>query len=236
MAAPALPPTVRIVSGEIQSATATHRFIVPSTGLSAWPPFEQIGETVVSRTRRFPPHAHERQEVLTYVSEGTAEYRVGDRPAETVAPGSAILLSTTERVTHAISPLPGPSVRWFTLVTSLVARIPETRLQTSHRPKTPSYEDTALVRDLLGFSVGMRSAGAVECREVTFVRRSTSFQGVGHDRRAVVYALDGSGTVEGHGLQAGEGALVADTSGIAIGGTPGFRVITATAPLAVPER
>ena len=236
MGASRLAPSVRIIAGEVQSATATTRLIIPSAGLLAWEPFERVGETVTNRTRHFPPHAHERQEVLTYVSEGLAAYRVGDGPAETVAPGSALLLSTTSRITHSISPVQGPSVRWFALVLSLVRVLPEMRLQSSHRPEAPTYEDTALVRHLVGSGADMKSAAGLECREIEFVQNSTSFLRVGHDRKAIAYALNGAGTVGGFGLEAGEGALIEGASGIAIGGTPGLRVIVATAPLVPPDR
>ncbi len=236
MAALTRAPSIRVIAGEVQSRTATNRLVIPSVGLNAWLPFVRVGETIASRARQFPPHTHEHEEVLTYLSEGSATYRLGERPGETASAGTAFLLSSASNVTHSISPIKGGSVRWFVLVIALRAELSEPRLQSSHLSEASTFEEKTQVRRLVGPRAPMTSHTGLECRELVFVQRSTSFLRVGHDRHAVVYAMSGAGTVDGRGLQAGEGALISDVSGIAIAGTPGLRVIAATAPAPIVER
>lgn len=224
------PPFLRVVPGEVEQKNATTRLVIPTSVQPAWPPFARVGETVANQARQFPAHSHERQEVLTYVNEGFAAYQLESQPVELLRPGSARLLTTPSRSTHRISPARGGAIRWFSLVIGIsLAETKEPRLQASEPPSSPTYEDDAIVRSLVGPSAPMVS-GILECREITFVTRSTTFRRVGHDRRALVYVLAGRGTVDEHGVEAGEGVLLEGVAGVAVQGGEGFRVIVATAP------
>jgi len=225
------PRSVRIVPGELETKSAMTRLVIPSSGQPAWPPFLRAGETVVSRLRRFPSHLHDREEVLTYVSEGFATYQLDTRPAHLLSPGSARLLSSPSRSTHQISPARAGPIRWFSLVVGIPPSASnELHLQASEPPVFPQYEESAVVRRLVGPGAEMTSSIGLECREILFVERSTTFQRVGHDRRGLVYVLAGRGSVEGHDVEVGDGVLAEGVTGIAIQNVEGLRVIAASAP------
>ena len=231
MATPGIPPSLTILAGDVESTTVTTRLIIPSSARATWPPFMRVGETLANRFRTFPVHSHEHQEVLTYVSEGFASYSLEGHPADVLKPGSARFLISPSRSTHSISPAKGGPVRWFSLVITLPSAVSgKPWLQASETPSSPLYQGDAWVRPLVGATAPMRSEAALECREITFVEQSTTFQRVGHDRRGVVYALAGRGAVDGRGLESGEAALVEGAAGIAIQGTENLRVIVATVP------
>jgi quercetin 2,3-dioxygenase len=231
MATPAGAPSIRVVAGEVETRAATTRLVIPTGAQPSWPPFLRAGETLADRVRQFPPHAHERQEVLTYVSEGFAVYQLENRPAEHLRGGSARLLTAGSHCSHRISPSRGGPIRWFSLVLAAPgAGSGGPKLQASELPPTPLYEENAVVRHLVGPAAPMVSGAGLECREITFVEPSTSFARVGHDRRALVYVLAGTGTVGGQPIEGGEAALVEGTAGVAVSGTEGLRVIFATAP------
>ncbi len=231
MATPASPPWIRVIPGEVETKRATTRLVIPTSVQPSWPPFVRAGETISDRQRQFPAHAHEHQEVLTYVTEGFASYQLEDRAAEPLQGGSARLLTAAARSSHRISPARGGPIRWFNLVVSLPGTstaVP--RLQASEEPATPLYEENALVRPLVGPGAPMTSGASLECREVTYIEETTTFHHVGHERRALVYALTGRGTVGGRAIEGGEGALVEGTAGVAILGKEGLRLIFASAP------
>lgn len=235
MAASPPPPTVRIVSGELETRNVTTRLVIPTSLQPTWPPFLRAGETVASRAREFPVHFHEHHEVLTYVSEGFASYQWEDRPAVILGPGSARLLSTGARVTHRMSPARKGPVRWFSLVVGAPdLSSEEPVVQVSDPPLTPLAEENAFVRLLVGAGAPMSSRAGLECQEITFLEASTSFRPVGHRRRGLVYALTGRATVDGKPLDAGEAALVDGASGFSVQGTQGTRVVVATAPRKTP--
>lgn len=219
----------------METKSTTTRLVIPTLAQPPWPPYARVGETLASSQRQFPAHAHERQEVLTYVMDGFASYQFEARAPELLRPGSARFLTAPTRVTHRISPGKGGAIRWFNLVIGLPPALPaELRLQASEAPAVPLYEENAYVRPLVGPRSTIASAAGLECREISFSEVSTTFLRVGHDRRGLVYAVVGSGTVDGRGVEGGEAALADGAGGIAIQGTPGFRVIAATAPRPAP--
>lgn len=222
---------IRVVSGELETSRAMTRLVIPSSVQHAWPPFRRVGETVVTRNRQFPLHFHERQEVLTYVTEGFASYQLDPGAPEELNPGSARLLESPGRASHRIGPARTGAIRWF----SLVLDLPEVtaggiRLEGSERPPIPMRESGPHVWSLVGPGGPMHSIASLECREITFDELQTIFQRVGHDRRGFVYALTGRGSVDGIAIETGEAALIEDAAGIAVQGTAGFRAILATAP------
>jgi len=231
MATSAGAPMVRIVPGELETRNAPTRLVIPTSKQPEWPPFVRAGEVIVNRRQDFPPHAHENEEVLTYVVEGLAAYAVESGAVESLRPGSARLLSTSVSVKHRISPARSGPIRWFNLVVSAPGKAgPKPLMQASEPPTSPKYDEDAHVREIVGAKPGMTSVTGLEVSEIDFVVPSTTFRRLGHDRRGLVYALTGRGTVDSRPIDAGEAALVEGAAGIAIGGDVGFRVIVATAP------
>jgi len=228
---PSPPRMIRVVPGEIDARQLTTRLVLPTTAQPAWPPFRRVSESIANRERHLPAHAHEGEEVLTYVTEGVAAYQVDAGSAELVPSGGARLLIAPSRVGHRVSPGPGGTVRWFNLVVALppgTAGAPR-KLALPESP-TPREEDNVSVRSLVGPGAPMASLGGLECDELSFSEESTTFRKVGRERRAVVYALSGRGAVDQQPIEAGEAAFVEGVPGTAVRGTPGFRTVLATAP------
>lgn len=222
---------LRVVRGEIETRTVTTRLVIPSAGQSAWPPFMRLAESVASRGRQLPAHAHEREEVLTYVTDGFASYQVEDGPVEVLQPLSAQLLTSPTKVTHRVSPSKGGAIRWISLVMTLPDGFSGgRRLQSSTFDSPPVEEDNTLVRRLVGPRARMVTSSGFECTDIVFSENSTTFRRVGQDRRGLVYALAGRGTIDRQDIEAGEAVLMDGIPGTSVRGDEGFRVLLATAP------
>lgn len=223
--------SIRVVAGELDTRTVTTRSVVPSTAQPEWVPFRRITEGIASKGRTLPPHAHEREEVLTYVTEGFAVYQLGHDAPLALSQGSARLLTTGARVEHRVSPAQGGAIRWFNIVVTLPAGDTRPARVQSAAADTPVVEvDTVRVRPLVGPRAPMASAVGLEAQEMLFVADSTTIPRVGPRRRAFVYALAGRGAVDDRPIETGEAALVEGVPGISVHGTVGFRAIFASAP------
>jgi redox-sensitive bicupin YhaK (pirin superfamily) len=223
--------TVRVVPGEVDARSATTRLAIPTSVQPVWAPFERVGETLASRSRQFSPHSHESQEVLTYVVEGFATYQLENQPLEPIQAGSVRLLIAPERATHRISPARGSPIRWFNLVVGLPPSHGGPRVERLESPAVTSLADGVRSLGLVGGASGLRSQSGLEATVYLFDEPSTIFQRVGHERRAVAYALSGRGTLDDQNLDGGEAALVEGAAGVAVRGAPGFRVIVSSVPI-----
>ena len=231
MTTPAAPPTVRIVAGELENRKGATRLVIPTPRQPEWPPFLRAGEVILNRLQQFPPHAHQNEEVLTFVVEGVATYAVGAGPPESLSPGSARLMSAGSMAQHVITPARSGPIRWFNLVVAApTSAAAPPRLQGSEPPASPHYDEDAHVREIVGKAGAMSSVAGLEVSEIDFVVPSTTFRRLGHGRRALVYALSGHGAVDDRPVDVGEAALVEGAAGISVAGDAGFRVIMATAP------
>lgn len=230
MASPArsLPP--RIVAGEIESGQVTTRLMIPTSTQPVWPPFHRVAEGIASRERHLPSHAHDREDVVTYLIEGFASYQLEGKPPERLSPGSARLLTAASRCLHEVSPLEGHSIRWFNLVVGLPPSFDgPNRLQAAGSGSPKAVVDEVEVCRLTGPTGPMRAASGLECEMLTFPEESTTFRRVGAGRRAIVYALAGHGLVDERPIEVGEMALVDGAPALSVGGTPGFQVVFAVA-------
>lgn len=209
----------------------TTRVVLPSAGHPGWPPFRRVSESEANRGRQLPEHAHEREEVLTYVTEGFASYQLAGGAVEPLARGSARLLTAPGRVTHRVAPAQGGAIRWFNLVVALPSDSTGAPRLQSMDPEAPTFEeDTVHVRPILGRGATMSSSLGLECHALQFSEESTTFRGVGADRRAVLYALSGRGSVDQREVEAGAAAFVEGLAGVAVHGAAGFAAILVTAP------
>ncbi|HTW55473.1 MAG TPA: hypothetical protein VMG36_03375 [Thermoplasmata archaeon] len=224
--------SIRVVAGEIDTRSVTTRLVLPTGGQPVWPPFVRVAESAASQGRTLPAHAHEREEVLTFVTEGFAVYQLGHDAPVALSQGAARLLTTGVRTEHRVSPAHGGAIRWFNLVVGLPAadaRAP--RLQSAGADSPTIEVDTVRVRPLVGPRAPMTSGAGLECQELVFVNESTTIPRVGPRRRGVLYALAGRGTVDDQPLEAGEAALVEGVPGISVRGHVGFRAMFATGPV-----
>ncbi len=233
MSSTPLPRSVRVVPGEIQTKSVTLRLLLPTEALPGWPPFVRLAEGIATRGRRLPKHAHEREEVLTFILEGFATYRLETGATESLASGSARLLTAVTRQTHEVNPAEGASTRWFNLVVGLPRSFagPD-RLQSLGADSPTVDVDTVQVRHLVGPRDPLQSAVGLQCESMTFVEESTTFRKVGPTARAILYAWAGEGAVDEHPVSAGESVLIEGVPGVSVRGGPGFRGIWASAPVA----
>ena len=231
MGTPAHSRSIRITPGHLDTSVVTTRLLVPTPAQPNWSPFQRVAESLANRARQLPTHAHEREEVLTYVTEGYASYQLESLPVESLPSGSGRLLTSPGRVTHRISPTEGGAIRWFNLVVALRASASgDPKLQRMD-PQTPAIEeDTVLVRPIVGPRAPMVSSVGLECQELRFPGEGTTFRKIGADRRAVFYAVAGRGSVGPHDIESGEVAFVEGMPGIPVRGDGGFWGILATAP------
>jgi redox-sensitive bicupin YhaK (pirin superfamily) len=176
-------------------------------------------------------HAHEREEVLTYVTEGFASYQFESGPIQPLRRGSGRLLTSPGRTTHCISPTQGGAIRWFNLVLSLPASSTGVaRLQLMDPQEPAIEEDTVLVRSIVGPRSAMTSSAGLVCEELQFRTEGTTFRKVGPAQRALFYAMAGRGSVAHQPIESGEVAFVEGMPGIALHGEAGFGGIFASAP------
>ena len=168
---------------------------------------------------------------MTYIIEGAGSYEYATDPARAVAAGSVQLMTAPESVAPTITAGKGQTVRWFAAVAVLP---PESkarpRVQFGRPPDTGVGPENTVVQPLVGGSSGVLSALGLECSTIGFLDEGTLFRRIGHKSLEVVYALSGRGTVGNEAIEAGEGALVEDSSGIAIHGGPGSRMILLDVP------
>ncbi|MCI4326606.1 MAG: cupin domain-containing protein [Thermoplasmata archaeon] len=209
----------------------TTRRLLPIPAQSTWNPFHRVAESLANRARQLPTHAHEREEVLTYVTEGFASYQFENGPAASLRRGSGRLLTTPGRATHRISPSEGGAIRWFNLVVGLpIDSTGGPRLQSMDSEAPTIEEDTVLVRSIVGPRAAMASSAGMECEALEFRTAGTTFRRVGPGRRAVFYAMSGRGSVDQKAIEVGEVAFVEGMPGVAVQGDGGFAGIWATAP------
>src|SRR5207247_5120328 len=64
-----------------------------------------------------------------------------------------------------------------------------------------------------------------------FARKATGFFRIGLDRRAVAYVLEGSGMIDDVPIKFGSGAFLENMAAVAIGGSPGYRILLASVPV-----
>jgi quercetin 2,3-dioxygenase len=225
-------PTLHWIPGEVIAKTTTARLLLPSARFSTWPPFTRAVETIATAARQLPAHGHEGEEVLTYMFEGFASYQYGTDTAVPLPPGSVRLLTAPSKATHRISPARGSAIRWFSLVVSLPPSVKgEPRVQSALPASTLPQPDGTVVRELVGPGSPVTGKSGLAAREISFVQTGTMFQRMGRDRRGLVYALSGRGTVDSQPIEGGEGVLVEGASGIAVHGQTGLRVLVASSPL-----
>ncbi|HTP54909.1 MAG TPA: hypothetical protein VML94_08155 [Thermoplasmata archaeon] len=226
------PRSVRILPGEIETRVVTTRLLVPSPSQSNWSPFRRVAESIANRARQLPAHAHEREEILTYVTEGFAAYQLEGSEATPLERGSGRLLTVAGRVSHRVSPAKGGAIRWFNLVLGLPSGpASEPRLQTMN-PEAPTIEeDTVSVRPIVGRHAPMESRAGLECQELRFPNEGTTFRRLGSERRSILYAMSGRGTVDQKDIEGGEAAFMEGLPGVAIHGGEGFSAILVSAPV-----
>lgn len=149
-----------------------------------------------------------------------------------LGPGSLIVLSAHEEVRHALSMEKGRTARWLSIVVRLPwhTEPPATSLQVLTPERPAAGADGTVRTPLIGASGPARTSSGLELVDIEFAKRGNAFVRVGGGRRGVAYVLGGTGSIEGEGMEPGQGALLENMTGASLEGSAGFRVALASVP------
>jgi redox-sensitive bicupin YhaK (pirin superfamily) len=229
---PAKPASLTLVHGDIDADERTTRLLFPTRDQAAWMPFERFAESMTTSRTRLGRHPHQAEEVVMYLLEGEIHHLDNSGRSEALTPGSSVVLTAHEEVSHELVTVKGKRARWLSIVVRLPwhTEAPPTSLQIKGPPDATEASDGTVQRPVVGPLARADAASGLQLLDLEFARPGTGFFRVGQDRRAVAYVLGGSGSISETPVDPGSGVLLADASGVAIHGTPGYRVVLASAP------
>jgi redox-sensitive bicupin YhaK (pirin superfamily) len=233
MATPDAARTLKVVRSEIDADEQTTSLLFPNRNQGPWLPFERFAETITTSRTKIGRHPHRAEEVLMYVLEGTIEHVDGSGRRESLTGGTVALISAHEEVSHELATVRGKRARWLSVVLRMPwhTEPPPTSVQIKGAGDPKAATDGTVQTPVVGPLARADSFGGLQLLDVEFAKDGTGFFRIGRDRRGVAYGLSGAGTVEGSPVEPGSGVLMETVSGVAIGGSPGFRVVFATAPV-----
>ncbi|MGI0132282.1 MAG: pirin family protein [Thermoplasmata archaeon] len=218
----------------MQLEQLTGRVLFPTMQQGPWLPYERFAEVIASRPNEAVLHSHRLEEVVNYVISGTVIHQDDRGERAEVEAESVIVLSTGPERSHDVYPAEGRAAHWIAIGVELLGRADETEsvLQIVHLPEAQSLQKGVLVRQVVGSRSPARSIRGLEVVDLEFkdteevaLRRPC---GLGH--REVAYVLYGSGSVDGLTVAPGAAVLTEDVPSVEVRGSPGFRVLIATAP------
>lgn len=222
----------RIVAGQVDASDVTSRLLIPTSEQGPWLPVERFGETMATSRKKEGRHPHVAEEVVAYVLEGFVDHEYDGGKSETLTSGSVLVLTAHDEIHHELVMKQGRSARWLSIVLrapSHTNRIPTSVVVRSAGDPIEAA-DGSIQRPVVGPRARAGAFTGLELTDIEFAKQGTAFFRVGRDRRAVVYGMGGSGAIGDNEIGPGLGALVERASGIAIRGSPGFRVALATVP------
>lgn len=233
MAKPDAARTLKVVRAEIDADERTTNLLFPNRNQGPWLPFERFAETITTSRTKIGRHPHRAEEVMMYVLEGAIEHVDDSGRREALTRGTVALITAHEEVSHELATVRGKRARWLSLVLRMPwhTEPPPTSVQIKGSGDPRAAADGTVQVPIVGPLARADSFGGLQVLDVEFAKDGTGFFRIGQDRRGVAYALAGSGTVEGSPVEPGSGVLMESVSGVAIGGTSGFRVVLATAPV-----
>jgi redox-sensitive bicupin YhaK (pirin superfamily) len=224
-------PRPKLVNGQIEASDVASRLLLPTSEQGPWLPYERFAETIATSRKIEGPHPHEAEELLVYVLEGFVDHAY-DGKHETLSEGSIVVLTAHDEIRHELVMQKGRSARWL----SIVLRIPwhTEKLPTAVVTRTVgdpiAGSDGTLQRPVVGPRARAEAFTGLECADIEFAKEGTSFLRIGRSRKGIAYALAGTGAIGEDRLEPGQGVLVERASGLAVRGTPGFRLLLATVP------
>lgn len=233
MAKPDSMRSLKIVRGEIDASDRTTSLLFPNRDQGPWLPFERFAETITTSRTKLERHPHRGEEVLLYVLDGEIEHVDGSGHRETLGAGSLAFLTSHEEMSHELATVKGKRARWL----SIVVRIPwhtdppPTKIQIKGVGDPTQAADGTIQTPVVGPLARADSFSGFQLLDLEFAKDGTAFFRIGRDHRAAAYVLTGSGKIEGSRMEPGSGVLMENLPGLAIGGTPGFRVALASVPV-----
>lgn len=232
MPEPAHPAALKVVHGEIDADERTTRLLFPTRDQAAWMPFERFAESMTTSRTRFGRHPHQAEEVVMYMLDGELQHLDNSGRSEMLTPGSSVVLTAHEEFSHELVTVKGKRARWLSIVVRLPwhTEAPPTSLQIRGPPDVTETSDGTVRRPVVGPLARADAISGLQVLDLEFARAGTGFFRIGQDRQAVAYVLGGSGSINETPVDPGSGILLADASGVAIHGTPGYRVVLASVP------
>ena len=226
----------RVVASRMDLEDVSGRVLFPTPRVGPWIPFVRFAETVTTGAGDDSEgHSHKREEVLNYIVEGRVEYEDDVRRRSVLEQGAVVLLTAREEAHHNLMTRPSPRSRWL----SVIVRVPTNlggaphAVQIATAPTPHQPEGGPVERRLVGRGAPIVSASGLECVDLEFSEKGRCRCPVGDGRRAVAYAYDGSGSVDGQVVEAGAGALIEDVNEVTVEAGAGTRVFLASAPRSV---
>jgi len=233
MPSPQKPRSLTIAHGEIDASDKTTSLLFPSREQGPWLPFERFAETMTTSRTKLGRHAHQAQEVVIYLVEGEVDHMDGSCRRDGLTPGSVAVLTAHEEISHDLEMLKGKRARWLSVVIRLPwhTEPPPTAIQIKTAGDATEGSDGTIQKPVVGPLARADAASGLECTDIEFARKATGFFRIGRDRRAVAYVLNGSGMIDDVPIKSGLGALLENMSAVAIGGSPGYRILLASVPV-----
>lgn len=233
MAKPGEAGNLTIVRGEIDASDRTTSLLFPNRDQGPWLPFERFAETMTTARTKIERHNHQAEEVFMYVLDGEIQHIDGSGRHDDLTPGSIAVLTAHEQMSHEMVAVQGKRARWLSIVVRLPWHTdpPPTSLQVKGPSDAKEAADGSVQRAVIGPLARADAFSGLELVDLEFAKTGTGFFRIGRDRRGVAYVLEGSGTINNVKVDPGSGVLFENISGVAIGGSPGYRVALATVPV-----
>lgn len=209
------------------------RTVFPTPDQGPWLPLERFAESrAVGRRVSSDPHPHRLEEVVNYVLSGRMIRTGGGEPEAELGAGTVSRLTAHGSVTHDVYPAPGSEARWISIVTRLpsVAPSPAPPSRDVGLPRVHRLSGGVGRKNLVGPKATLPSLAGLEAVDLTIPPGRSFRVSVGTALRAVVYAVGGSGSVQGRPIAEGAGLLAEDLEALELKADSEFRVILATVP------
>lgn len=221
-----------IVPGQVEADDITARLLFPTARQGPWLPFERFAETMATSRKKAGLHPHQAEEVVVYVLEGYVGHEYDGGNYESLTDGSVVVLTAHEEIRHELVMEKGRTARWLSIVLRVPwhTEPPPTSILIRTAGDAVEGSDGTVQRAVVGPLARAEAFTGLEFTDISFAKEGTGFFRIGRDRRSVAYVLGGSGTIGGKHVEPGDGALLENASGIAIHGSPGYRVALATVP------
>src|SRR5213594_5154151 len=219
--------------GDIDASDKTTSLLFPSREQAPWLPFERFAETMTTSRTKLGRHPHQAEEVVIYLVDGEVDHVDDSGRREALTAGSVAVLTAHQEISHDMEMLRGKRARWLSVVVRLPwhTEPPPTAVQIKTAGDAKEGSDGTVQKPVVGPLARADASSGLECTDIEFARTATGFFRIGHNRRAVAYVLEGSGMIDDVPIKSGSGALLENMSAVAIGGSPGYRLLLASVPI-----
>ncbi len=226
------PRIVRATAQTMELPEIQGKVLFPTLRQGPWLPVVRLAESTAQGPWEPDLHSHVSEEVVNYVlSGGIVEVDAADRRVE-LGVGTVVVHASGEEYRHDVAPRPGGASRWLSVVASLPrGRVPAAAPSGVFRAPAPTeLAPGILSRALVGGGAEARSQLGMELSTLEFARHGSTRLAVPADRRAVLYAIGGQGSIGGLPTTEGEGVLTENATTLEAEGGSGFELFVVTVP------